>query len=257
VDDASITPSGDRASISSLTSLIVNADDLGCSEGVNRGIVEAYEHGIVTSASLMVNRRAAVEAAAYARSHDEFDVGLHVELRHWRVPRVHWPTAGSERKLQARVARDVAEQLDRFRGLVGRDPTHLDSHQHRHRIDALRPTFLELAQELDVPLRHLDPTVRFCGDFYGQIGAGRPNPAAIAPEALIALLERLPPGVTELCSHPGYPEGLKAWYREERVQEVRTLCDARVREAIERLGISLITFRDLLAQRDSQTVGDQ
>ena len=35
--------------------LIVNADDLGADDGINRGIIEAHERGIVTSASLMVN----------------------------------------------------------------------------------------------------------------------------------------------------------------------------------------------------------
>jgi predicted glycoside hydrolase/deacetylase ChbG (UPF0249 family) len=39
--------------------LIVNADDLGLSEGVNAGIAEAHERGIVTSASLMVRQGAA------------------------------------------------------------------------------------------------------------------------------------------------------------------------------------------------------
>lgn len=47
--------------------LIVNADDFGQSPGVNRGIIEAHEHGIVTSASLMVRWPAATEAAAYGR----------------------------------------------------------------------------------------------------------------------------------------------------------------------------------------------
>src|SRR6266568_9642133 len=47
--------------------LIVNADDFGFSEGVNRGILEAHDKGIVTSASLMVERPAAVEAADRAR----------------------------------------------------------------------------------------------------------------------------------------------------------------------------------------------
>ena len=47
--------------------LIVNADDLGRSSGINRGIGIAHERGIVTSASLMVRLPAAREAAAYAR----------------------------------------------------------------------------------------------------------------------------------------------------------------------------------------------
>ena len=49
------------------TVLIVNADDFGLSEGVNRGIIEAHERGIVTSASLMVLRPAAASAADYSR----------------------------------------------------------------------------------------------------------------------------------------------------------------------------------------------
>ena len=49
--------------------LIVNADDFGLSEGVNRGIIEAHERGIVTSASLMVLKPSAVSAAAYSREH--------------------------------------------------------------------------------------------------------------------------------------------------------------------------------------------
>ena len=40
--------------------LIVNADDFGLSEGVNRGIIEAHERGIVTSASLMVLKPASL-----------------------------------------------------------------------------------------------------------------------------------------------------------------------------------------------------
>ncbi len=47
--------------------LIINADDFGQSSGVTRGIIEAHEHGIVTSASFMVRWPAAAEAVAYSR----------------------------------------------------------------------------------------------------------------------------------------------------------------------------------------------
>ncbi len=60
--------------------LIVNADDFGLSFGVNRGIIEAFEHGVVTSASLMVNWIGAAEAAAYARQHPTLSLGLHIDL---------------------------------------------------------------------------------------------------------------------------------------------------------------------------------
>jgi len=63
--------------------LIVNADDFGLSDGVNRGIVEAHERGIVTSASLMVWHDAARAAAAYARGRPQLDVGVHLDLGEW------------------------------------------------------------------------------------------------------------------------------------------------------------------------------
>jgi chitin disaccharide deacetylase len=223
-----------------MTPLIVNADDFGFAAGVNRGIVEAYENGIVTSASLMVNRPAAGEAAAFALDHPELGVGLHVDLRRWRAP---------VRLVEALARRELRAQLAHFRRLIGRDPTHIDSHHHVHRAEPFRPLFTELADELDVPLRHFSRDVRFCGEFYGHDGRGRPDEAAIQVDALIELLGTLGPGATELGTHPGYTDGLRDWYRAERVQEVRTLCDPRVREAARRNGIELMNFREFSARR--------
>src|SRR3989454_6010621 len=70
--------------------LIVNADDFGQSPGVNRGIIDAHEHGIVTSASLMVRWPAAAEAAAYSRDRPNFSVGLHVDLAEWAYRDENW-----------------------------------------------------------------------------------------------------------------------------------------------------------------------
>jgi chitin disaccharide deacetylase len=194
-----------------LRRLIVNADDFGYSRGVNRGIAEAHERGIVTSASLMVDRAAAAEAAEYGRDHEELGVGLHVDLRHWRVRRRPWSLVWSAGQLRRLVASEVCRQLERFRALLGRDPTHLDSHHHRHRQAPIRPIF-------------------------------EADPASITPAALVALLEKLPDGVVELGCHPGYADDLDTWYRNERVQEVEALCDPAVRETIDRLGIELVSF---------------
>jgi len=225
--------------------VIVNADDFGLSRSVNSGVIEAHERGIVTSASLMVERPAAAEAAAYARERSELGLGLHTELRAWRVARVALPRRGAVRSaavLERRVSTELRRQLDRFRMLCGRDPSHLDSHQHRHLWEEVRPAFERAADELGVPLRRVDPRVRFCGDFYGHDGRGRPEPQSITPESLIGLLERLTEGVTEVCCHPGYVDELDDWYRLEREQEVRALCDARVREAVASLDLELCTF---------------
>ena len=233
--------------------MIVNADDFGASRGVNRGIIEAHERGIVTSASLMVDGVAAAEAAEFARGPTKLGVGLHVELRRWRrgVPprRGAAVSAGGVRR---HARRELQRQLERFRSLVGREPTHIDSHQHRHRWPLVQPIFEQTARELRLPLRRTGLGIRFCGDFYGHDGRGRPAPDAITVESLIRLLEELPDGATELCCHPGYGDDLKSWYRFEREQEVRVLCDPRVRDVIWRRGILLCTFSNLRPSSDRQ-----
>ncbi len=60
--------------------LIVNADDFGFTSGVNRAIVEANEHGIVTSSTLMANGPAFEEAVKLAKTVPNLSVGCHVVL---------------------------------------------------------------------------------------------------------------------------------------------------------------------------------
>ncbi len=227
------------------TYLIVNADDFGLSPGVNRGIAQAHEEGIVTSASLMVEQTAAEEAAAYARRQPGLDVGLHIELREGRRGLRPWSRARRGRPADHEEVRAGVEgQLTRFRQLIGEDPSHLDSHRHRHRYEPARSILLDLTQRLGIPLREADERIRFCGDFYGQQN-GRPWPEGIQPAALVELIEGLPPGVTELCTHPGYADDVDQHYKSERAVEVETLCEPSVRAAIDRLEIRLITFREL------------
>ncbi len=60
--------------------LIVNADDLGWTAGVNRGIAEAHRNGIVTSASLLANGEEFAEAVELARKTRGLGVGVHLNL---------------------------------------------------------------------------------------------------------------------------------------------------------------------------------
>jgi hopanoid biosynthesis associated protein HpnK len=60
--------------------LIVNADDFGFTAGVNRAIVEAHSHGIVTSSTLMANGRAFEDAVHLAKTVPRMSVGCHVVL---------------------------------------------------------------------------------------------------------------------------------------------------------------------------------
>jgi chitin disaccharide deacetylase len=227
--------------------LIVNADDLGRSPGINRGILRAHEQGIVTSASLMVRWPAAVEAATLAREHSALAVGLHLDFCEWTHRGEGWAPVyrvvpvEDERAVRAEAAR----QLERFVELLGGPPTHLDSHQHVHRTEPVRSVLLALAAELEVPLRHYSRGIRYRGDFFGQDGEGAPLPENLTVENLCGILRALPPGITELGCHPGEGADFRSAYREERAQEVRVLCDPRVREVLAEEGIGLTSFGSL------------
>ena len=232
-------------------SVIVNADDFGQSPGVNRGVIQAHEHGIVTSASLMVRWPPAEHAAAYARDHPARSLGRHVDLSAWAYRDGAWaPLYQVVPAEDARAVRDeVSRQLAEFRRLTGIDPTHIDSHQHVHRDEPTRSILIDLAREIDVPLRHCCPDVTYCGEFYGQTAEGAALSGRVTTDALIGILAALPLGITELGCHPGIGEDLDTMYLKEREAEVGVLCDPRVRTALADLGIELRSFRRLEADR--------
>jgi predicted glycoside hydrolase/deacetylase ChbG (UPF0249 family) len=227
--------------------LIVNADDFGQSQGVNHGIIKAHRRGIVTSTSLMVHQKASAEAIELSRTCPTLSLGLHLDLGEWRLRGQEWVAVYEVVKLDDRQAVQdaVARQFAMFHGMVGRNPTHIDSHQHVHLRESVRPIVEAYARELAVPLRRCDPEIRYCGDFYGQDTDGSPAPNRIAIEGLTRILDRLPPGVTELCCHPAAGNDLETMYSAERGQELDVLCDPRIREAIVNMDIMLCSFQDV------------
>jgi predicted glycoside hydrolase/deacetylase ChbG (UPF0249 family) len=216
--------------------LVVNADDFGLSDGVNAGILRAHREGIVTSASLMVRAPAAADAAERAAAHPELTVGLHVDLGEWfEDAEGEWHARYTvvDTSDGAAVVAELERQVARFRELVGRDPTHMDSHQHVHRSEPVRSAMGVLAKELRIPLRH-HGRVRYCGSFYGA--------GAVGTAALVSIIEGLPEGATELGCHPAAAVHPRWDYAHERRTELATLCHPSVRGAIERAGVRLCSF---------------
>ena len=131
--------------------LIVNADDLGFTRGVNAGIFEAHRDGIVTSATIMATAAAFDDAVREASSYPKLGIGVHLvavggrpvadpdkiaslvnqkglfpaslsELA-LKLIRGAVKTEDIELEFQAQVQRVMA---------VGIKPTHLDTHKHSH-----------------------------------------------------------------------------------------------------------------------------
>lgn len=237
--------------------LIVNADDFGHSSAVNRGVIHAHDHGIVTSASLMVRWPAAVEAAEYARNRPGLSLGLHLDFGEWVYKDEHWTPVYNVVQLDevTKLRHETLCQIVTFRTLTGRDPDHIDSHQHVHLHEPARSVVLEAALELRAPLRDCNLGICYCGRFYGQTAEGSPYPRGITSDALIEILSQLPSGVTELACHPGEGEVSNTTYVGERAIELKTLCDARVRSALIEMGIELLGFTALPGLLASAEIG--
>jgi predicted glycoside hydrolase/deacetylase ChbG (UPF0249 family) len=149
--------------------LIVNADDLGWTDGVNRGILEAFHHGIVTSTSLLANGAAFAGGVEAARSAPGLGVGVHLNLSDG-PPVAERETitsllnddgefaGGPERLLLRRVRRGLIlgevesewdAQIQKVRD-AGIAPTHLDGHKHVHMLPGLFEIALKLAKRHDI-----------------------------------------------------------------------------------------------------------
>jgi chitin disaccharide deacetylase len=222
--------------------LIVNADDLGLSETVNAGVFAAHREGVVTSASLMVRQGAAPAAAAEASDHPDLGVGLHVDLGEWNYEAGEWTRAYMHCDSDDRdaVEAEVRAQVERFRALLGRDPTHLDSHQHVHESEPAKGVVEALAAEFGLPVRNR--AVRYEGGFYGQSGKGEPFPEGITPERLRELIETLPPGWTEIGCHPAAGPVPTSSYNDERQVELAALRDPGVKNLLNVRNVNLCSY---------------
>ncbi len=227
--------------------LIVNADDFGQSKGINKGIIQAYEQGILTSASMMVRYPASAEAVAFAKNNQSLGIGLHVDLGEWIYTNGDWTSLYEVVSLNNKdeVEKEVLFQLETFLLLMGRKPTHIDSHQHVHQKELLRPVFIEVAHKLNITLRGCSKDVAYCGDFYGQCIDGSPFHSAISVEGLQQIISKLPFGTTELACHPGLDNDIKTMYKIEREKEVATLCDASIPKSITNFNIILSSFEGI------------
>jgi chitin disaccharide deacetylase len=230
---------------------------------VSRGILETHRTGIVTSTTVIVTRPID-EALIEALQGSALGVGLHLNLTLGapvsdprRVPslvdgqgifrRDPAEVISHASKDEARI--ELGTQIDAFRQLMGRFPTHLDTHHHVGQEPPILDLVLDFARAIKVPVRSQDTAVRTAArrlklrtpdHFIGEAG---PEPCWTMARVL-AELAALPEGVTEFMTHPGhYDEDLSySRYGRQRETEVGGLTDPRARELIEREGIRLTHF---------------
>lgn len=223
--------------------LIVSADDFGLHEAMNRGVIEGYEEGIVTSASLVPCGAAFDDACAAARTRPDLDVGVHLTLVEERpllgrevlrtlAPDGRLPegyaalfvglAAGriDEAEIELELDAQIRRALD-----AGVRVTHLDSHQHTHFFPGIGPILCRLAARHGIrgvraggrvvpgptkfslllgPLARRFTAVARAQGLATPDTLWLPSPSGhVTPAILEDGLARLPEGVTEVVVHPG------------------------------------------------------
>jgi len=252
--------------------LIVNADDFGFTQDVNRGILDAHRHGILTATTLMANGAAFDDAVRLALETPSLDVGAHLTLV---------GGAGQPESVPALLAQlaqghirpyeEFAAQLSRILA-AGIVPSHLDTHKHTHLWPPVLDAVVRVASQFRVPwvrapfdhpaaaagckarllalaaprfrrklaARGLRTTEHFAGfGMTGKFGAAE----------LAELARRLSAGVTEFMCHPGYCtselRAARTRLKESRERELEALTSPQVREALLRAGVELVNYRML------------
>ncbi len=248
------------------TRVIVNADDLGRTPGINDGIFAAHERGLVSSATMMVAYPAAREAAARLAGYPALGIGLHVALSGGPpvLPAAELPSLVDDQGRFANhpdlfddldrgeIAAEVEAQFAKFRELTGRLPTHLDGHHHAHRHPLVLEAVMAVALREGLPVRNASPAVaaklRAAGIVTTDVFIERFYAAEARLGPLLEIIEGLAPGVTEVMCHPArVDDELRqgSSYVDDREVELAVLTDARAKQALEQKGARLIHFGSL------------
>ncbi len=245
-----------------MTKLVINADDFGYSKGVNLGIIDAYQNGVVTSTTMMVNMPGVEHAVALTLENPGLGVGIHLVLDcgepvNANVPsliddegRFHKAESLSQKAKLSDIEKELNSQIEKFHSL-GLVPTHLDSHHHVHGHEKIYPIIEKIAELYQLPIRkvsadpnhssnlHLQTTQFFIHKFYGN---------DLTVPFFLDMLEELEPFETaELMCHPAFidePLLTGSSYALQRVRELAILTDSAVKEAIVNKKIQLVTYKE-------------
>ena len=258
--------------------LVVNADDFGFTRDVNRGIVEAHRHGILTATTLMATGPAFDDAVHLAKENRSLDVGCHLVLV--GSPPFPRTVTGLIQGIALRRIRVYDELAAQVRRIVdaGLQPTHLDTHKHTHLLPPVLDAVARVSEEFKIPWvrrpfdfplsagkasRSKRAVSRVFGAVRGRFArvlaqhgcrstdwfAGFQITGHYDAHELVKLIRVLPEGSTEFMCHPGVCTGeLRAAstrLKESREEELKALTDPRVRAALEENGVELVNYRQL------------
>lgn len=245
--------------------LIVNADDFGYSAGINYGIIDAYQNGILSSTTLMANMPGFKQATLLAKENPELGVGVHLTLTCGSPVKNNVKslveTDGKFHKLsfyEKDFFIDLDELYDEWKAQIdaviagGIRPTHLDSHHHVNTIAPLTTIFERLAKEYDLPVRHnyeFSKSFVTTRRFFTVLDTLGRDKEIWKPMTIHNLIEDVKTfGSVEAMTHPGYIDAVvldNSSLNDNRAFQLRELQKESYRKLLQENDITLGTYADL------------
>ena len=269
--------------------LILHADDLGAAHSVDAASFDALDKGAVSSASIMMPTPWVTEVAAYARSHPNADLGLHLTLTsEWETYR--WGSVSPPDKIPSlldsdgsfpndskvvagrakplEVDRELRAQIDRAISL-GIRPTHLDSHMGSlFTTPELIATYVKVAHDYHLPFLAVKGSALAAPQtgistqdvlLDAVIIAGPEVPRDQWKEFYLKSIAGLKPGLTEMIVHLGHDDSeLQAvtvnhepYGSAWRQHDYDVMTSPEFKKALQDNHVILVTWKELgkLAQR--------
>lgn len=148
--------------------IILNNDDLGISSSVNDATLELYKLGIVKSATLLVCAPSAKEISKEFFN-DDFSLGIHFSLTIFdpitnglkycvennSFKKIDFLRFGREilKEEVSDIENEFRAQLEYFKTITGKLPTHIDAHHHIHKLHNVGEAIENIASELKIKIR--------------------------------------------------------------------------------------------------------
>ncbi|MPQ44893.1 carbohydrate deacetylase [Clostridium tarantellae] len=243
-----------------MTRLIVNADDMGFSLGVNAGVIEAYKRGIVTSCSIMATMPGFEDAIEKLKDNKGLGTGVHLTLSSYEpLLKGHKTIVDKNGKFYKYVTEEIAKNFDEeeilkeFTAQIekvlssGIKITHFDSHHHVHQLPQLKGVMQKLVDKYKLPIRgginyKLENAVVIpvLDSFYKE---------GVSIDYFKKNIDKFKElGTSDLMTHPAWVDDVllnSTSYAIDRIKEYEVLTSEKVLKILKENNIELISYGEL------------
>lgn len=226
--------------------IVINNDDFGLSYGQVDGTLFGFEHGIITSTTVLCNRpdKYLLYAAEQAKNVPEMGLGVHLTLTNGIPMTLGKTIRNSEGKSIKKneinqnidpeeVYQEFKAQVENFIRIFNRKPDHVDSHQNIHWLDPIRPVTERICKEYQLECRGLNSRFIWQYNLYGMFTLEN------FEKAVAEAIKNQYTGLEINCHCAFVDEDLfkSTSYRHQRVEELELVCSKGMKDIFDKYGL--------------------